>query len=571
MGPKALEEDWLAARTEYTKQLFLCPYDPRIYIRRAECHEELRYPDLAAGDAYKALLLTDEVEDGEFYEQVREALASGEHSGQYRGQMLLAIDPELDNPLLLVARKAAVSAYIILTRALTACGDMRAAFDFAERGLESYPEDQRLQHLFTNIGSQQQSQLKDGVRLNPKIDLPRAGLARREIYPWNIHEPNRFSDDVISFLNAELQSCSSNCEIKMVDLPLLSNVSAHALGHSQGKNGKKTRTIRQLGLFATRTITPGEVVLLEPSILTANNRLLDPLCDACSAPLPPLSPESPLPTCDSCADIYFCSDTCLDRAQEMYHPAICGIEDFDVVAKDPSAAAATSSLYLLLVARTMAMAITQDKHPLELPQVKYLWGDFTLPSASAQRDLPFNFETNIAQPIHVLIKMDIDPFAAMTLERFDFWVLNTLFAKFRGVASAKMNPHTLRPDIAAVHPLWSMANHSCAPNVLWEWGAEDGELRGREKGAMGFIARGGKDIVHWGEKERVGGIKKGKEVLNHYCDVDMTVHDRRGWAVGALGGLCQCERCLWEQNNNDREDSNRETCPRRKIAESNED
>jgi len=56
-----------------------------------------------------------------------------------------------------------------------------------------------------------------------------------------------------------------------------------------------------------------------------------------------------------------------------------------------------------------------------------------------------------------------------------------------------------------------------------------------------------------GERERVrGGIKKGGEVLNHYCDVRMAVRERREWAAGALGGECVCERCVWEAGEEER-------------------
>lgn len=31
------------------------------------------------------------------------------------------------------------------------------------------------------------------------------------------------------------------------------------------------------------------------------------------------------------------------------------------------------------------------------------------------------------------------------------------------------------------------------------------------------------------------GIPEGEEVLNHYCDVELDVRQRREWAVGTLG------------------------------------
>ena len=222
----------------------------------------------------------------------------------------------------------------------------------------------------------------------------------------------------------------------------------------------------------------------------------------------------------------------------------CGLPDFDIVAKEPSPFAASSALYTLLTARTLAMAETQDIHPLDLPQVKYLWGDFTPRGSPTTRTLPFSFENNIAQPLHLLSKLDRDPFAPQMFARYDTWVINTLLAKFRGVANAKMNERTGLPEVAGVHWLWCLSNHSCAPNVRWAW----------EKGGMGLVARGADDAVRWGrDRDRdgegtwEGGIAKGEEVLTHYCDVELGVRQRREWAVGPLGGVCVCERCVCEE------------------------
>ena len=79
---------------------------------------------------------------------------------------------------------------------------------------------------------------------------------------------------------------------------------------------------------------------------------------------------------------------------------------------------------------------------------------------------------------------------------------------------------------------------------------------------MGFVARGGEEVVRWGEDKGEdkhgegkwkGGILMGEEVLNHYCDVELDVKQRREWAVGALGGVCVCERCVWEEREEGKE------------------
>ena len=83
--------------------------------------------------------------------------------------------------------------------------------------------------------------------------------------------------------------------------------------------------------------------------------------------------------------------------------------------------------------------------------------------------------------------------------------------------------------------MWCLANHSCDPNVSWEW---DGSMRfwTREQ-LVDFEGR---------DPDKKPGLKKGEEVFSHYCDIRLPVQERREWAVGALGGLCVCPRCVWE-------------------------
>ena len=244
----------------------------------------------------------------------------------------------------------------------------------------------------------------------------------------------RFSSSTLSLINAEIVNVAPKLEIRSVDLPLLDMDTAIQLPTNGNHEQTEPVMLRQLGLFATSDISPGEQILLEPSILTANNRLHDPLCDACSSPLPKPALSSPLPSCPSCEDTIFCSASCLDRAQTFYHPAVCGLSDYDTSTRDPSPTAATNSLYLILLARTIAMAETQDVHPLSLQEVKYLWGGFNPPtphdSPPSPRSLPFTFDMNIHDPLHLLENLNLDIFAPETVDRYDTWVVNTLMAKF---------------------------------------------------------------------------------------------------------------------------------------------
>lgn len=538
----------LDRRQEITEGLQSLPYDLIAYLERAAVHSELGYPDLAAGDSYRALLLCDEcINEGfEYHEEALDTLQSRSADGlpavlrvggaaeQPRdlagGVAALCLENEnADEKLSRIAHLASIRCYRSLAISLLLCGCLKSAYEFCTRGLVAAPADEELMQAKEYIEKMAQLRLKvDEVDIN---DLPDQGLVRREIYPWNDHEPNRFAQETLDFLNQQLAQTKSKCEVKVTELPTLLEMASNTNGYGI------IPTNKQLGLFAKEDIKPGETVLFEFSLLAANNRLKESLCDACSAELPPLTAESTVVGCPECDDIMFCNEECLERAQEEYHPAVCD-KDIDTIAKDPDPREKPWALYMLLLSRSLAMAATQEKHPLELKEVKYIWGDF-LPTASNAVPhsinappppvwtLPFSFQYNVSGPLHVLEKMDIDIF--QELNSYDLWVFNTLYAKFRGTASGRVNKYNGHPEVAAVHPLWCLANHDCDPNVQWEWGGRM-KLWCREKRVGGIE----------------GGIKKGEEILNHYCDVELKVRDRREWAKGSLGGYCMCGRCLRE-------------------------
>ena len=558
MGEVDLREQLLDRRLQLTEGLTSLPYDLLLYLERAVVHSDLGYPDLAAGDAYRALLLTDEVanESFEYHEQALESLLRhvdeplpdavafgslwSDWTPEKRGQQ----GDDDDHQAAAAARLTklvSLRAYQILSLSLLLCGSLKSAATFCERGLKIAPENSELVNTQNNIRTVARRRLsRNDFEIS---DLPDQGLIRREVYPWNEHEPDRFSEESLAALNDDLKSMAPKCAVQVATLPVLLDGASDTDGYDI------IPTCKQLGVFAIDDIAPGEDVLREYSLLTANNRLKEPVCDACGSALPALpgscghdevdgqAADGPV-NCDECYDTVFCSQFCHDEAQARYHPAVCE-RDVDAIAKDPDAFEADETLYVLLLARVLALAAHQEKHPLDVREVRFIWGDF-VPTSSNDIDvspsagpppewtLPFSFKYSIETPLHVLEKMDIDIYAS--LAQYDLWVLNTLYAKFRGTASARKNPRDGRPDVAAVHPYWCLANHDCDPNVTWEWGGR---------------------MVLWARKERVvggkpGGIKRGDEILNHYCDVDLPVRQRREWALGSLGGWCMCPRCRSE-------------------------
>lgn len=541
-------QELLERRRRLTVALFELPYNLVLYLERAVVHSDLGYPDLAAGDAYRALLLTDEVRDEsfEYHERALESLRPYcvDDPTSQRKLEFLRIPNEVPsdesgqdlvggNKLIgQLAKRASIRCYQILAISLLLCGCLKSAYDFTCRGLATFPGDEELLQAQEYIQKLAKRRLKTDAETLDIKDLPDQGLVRREIYPWNHHEPDRFSQQTLDFLNTELVSVAPKCVAQVTELPTLLEAASSTDGYGI------IPTNKQLGLFAKEDVTPGELFLDEYSVLTANNRLKDALCDACSSELPVLGEDRQAVACLNCDDTMFCDEVCYQRAMDSYHPSVCG-KDIDTISKDPDPKETPNALYLLLLARTLAMSATQETHPLNLKEVKYIWGDFLPSSTNAVPlspnagpppiwTLPFSFASNISGPLHILERMDIDIFT--TLRSYDLWIFNTLYSKFRGTASARVNKRDGRPEVAAVHPLWCLANHDCDPNVRWEWGGR---------------------IQFWAREKRVlpgleAGIKKGDEVLNHYCDIDLPVKERREWAKGSLGGWCMCGRCRME-------------------------
>jgi hypothetical protein len=437
-------------------------------------------------------------------------------------------------PIIQLAKRASIRCYQILAISLLLCGCLKSAYEFAIRGLAIAPGDEELLLAQEYIQKLGRRRLKADSGELDIGDFPDEGLVRREVYPWNHHEPNRFSQETLDFLNAELASVAPNCVVRVTELPTLLESASDTDGYGV------IPTNKQLGLFAKEDIAPGELVLDEYSILSGNNHLKESLCDACSSMLPRLGAENQAIPCPECDDTMFCSENCSEQAMANYHPAVCN-KDLDTVSKDPLPKETPEALYLLLLGRALAMSVTRNVYPLDLKEVKYIWGDFLPSSTNAVPlspyagpppiwTLPFSFATNVSGPLHLLEKMDIDIFAM--LPSYDLWIFNTLYAKFRGTASARVSSlqRSGGPEVAAVHPLWCLANHDCDPNVQWEWGARM-RFYAREKRVQDGVAPG---------------IQAGEEVRSHYCDIDLPVRERREWARGSLGGWCMCGRCRRE-------------------------
>ncbi|KAK6531895.1 hypothetical protein TWF694_003058 [Orbilia ellipsospora] len=539
--------DHLRSRELLTQALTISPYDPDLWHKRALAHIELGYPDLAIGDAYRALLLVQELleahEESEFgfpglvawrgrRRQPSDTYATGEPTteteeleGNEGAEGGAEEDeetvPEISDIEDKDLKNTDIASRRIICTALLEIGCLLDALEQADAALKVYPKDEELRRAREKADKQVQEGKDKGL----SDSRLREGQVARVIYPWNNLEPDRTSQETVDHLNTFVNAASSgNFEVKVTELPML-------VPDSESEEKFTTMTSRQLGVYATKDLAANTQVFSERSILTVNNRLFDPLCDCCNGPLDPTNTLS----CAECDDVMFCSERCKDEAIEKYHPALCGI-DIDFLfksahtnismANDASATGSsstpTTALYSLLLLRTLAMALTQEANPLDILPVKYLYGSSPPPPPPQEPPtLPFTFSDNILSVFHILTRLEVDPFK-VSLITFDIWHTLTIHSKILGTASARHNPTSGQPEVAALHLCYSLVNHDCEPCLKWECQSEMQFTTLRE-------------------------IKKGEEVRDCYTDPRIeSWKKRREWLMGSLGGGCRCGRCVRE-------------------------
>ena len=446
----------------------------------------------------------------------------------------------------------------------------------------------------------------DGATENLDIAiLSQFGHSRREIYPWSDYEPSRNTPESVNELNSYLSGISSHLEAKVTALPAFDD-SGNATGdksYQLGLFAKSNLPPGQQVLNEKSLLTA--IRPLEDAICDACGQELEEIpfedvrqCDGDDCDITFCSQECKdraekeyhRPRLDDYGDEEDENDEDendedaedtednvgkipADEADESENATVereetqrsgttppapfCSNTDLSLIGRPTNTITPEWDLYFLLLTRTIAMSLTQTTHPLSLPETKYLWGDFNPtpfapntpldPNHNYQRTLPFSFVHNLQYTLDYFSTLSLSepratPYSPHWLRNFDFWILQTLTAKFRGVANATQSTFDGKPEIASVHPGWCLANHSCDPNVTWT-----------PKGTRKFFVRtqqeradckreggGGSRKPEW------TGIEAGEEVFSHYTDIRLPVQERRERLREVLGGNCRCERCVNE-------------------------
>lgn len=353
-------------------------------------------------------------------------------------------------------------------------------------------------------------------------------------YPWMTDDLLIRDDDFLTKVQGEFRGASTNC-----------TVMRSTIRDVHFENGVELESeFDVLGVFASRDIKEGETTLVDKTIACVLNTAAR--CPTCCGPMP--KDEGNLSR-NSCCNKSYCSQVCSDTALKEFHRVECGRED-NLESYHTEACNATETtdfaLEHILFQRIIANAIADNaSHPLKTSFLQRL-----TPSYSTEHLAILNWKDHIVAPTNIVMALGIDVFKN---QDYDTWVLQTIRHRLQnnkhGVIFSNPNsspPKTIqqlaprRKEIigSSLSPLYSMHNHSCDPNVTWEFMNGEGydgnaDVDGRCSTIRMFANRD---------------IKQGEEMtITYILPLNIGRGERNEKLLTWLGGECRCERCLVEK------------------------
>lgn len=503
--PHQLLEAEIKDLSQFTKDIAAQPYDPESWLNRGHCLRTLGFPELALGDAYKARLLVEAA--------LEDTSILGSEANKLFAEKVLTIHlthpawkAQVATPELLRIRVKAMlerielQVWTELMEGLMASNCCSEYLKLSKEAVAKFPDDQFFPSEVENAESwfKQRQTILEGYVAEGSMDssLVKPKLLNGSVYPiaypWMMDDILSRSDALIETIALEFKSKSLNCTI-----------SKSMIRDISGLDGTPDVEIDVLGVIATKNIAKGETLILDHTVAVATRNTQR--CAACCG-------EILDNITNGCCGVIYCSPSCC-KTSSNFHPALCG-KNFTFLDRSTFSIAENKdfSLESLLLLRVLAISIQENaSHPLKTSIIECLTPAYPM---SSPQLMMFNYHDHITVPIRILTELGVDVF---TNPLYDTWVLHTIRCRIEN------NKHGRAFDeLTAINTLYSMFNHSCAPNV--DWRHDDNNST----------------VTLFAERD----IIEGEELFDSYIALDgLNKAARQQKLMPWLGMDCACSRC----------------------------
>ncbi|EKD15000.1 wd and tetratricopeptide repeat protein [Drepanopeziza brunnea f. sp. 'multigermtubi' MB_m1] len=532
-------EEYRAELIKITKMIKLLPYMVRLWRVRSNVLMLLGFPELAAADAHKGMMLTKDAFDyeSELGERARLCMSlellrcsqTNAHMHQEGGLHceITTADTaeELQNCIeqsLMFEREKLLKSFDMMIKALYALQSFADLFTTCQEAIKLYPSND----IFRQTLDDSLSLFQELVEMLKGQDTPwveikwvsRVGAIHLNNYPWLTEEySNTRTQAVIDEANVQLETLSDCLQIQPSTLPW---------------STLQNNTTLSYGMFATKDVQTGHIILNAAHSYGVSLEQSTTQCYNCYKSL--ISREE-IYSKECCPEKRYCSLICQQVAETSYHRILCGKNFEGIVDRaqrawggnreephlspligwddrvtcgypDEHFEAGLNEYITLLLARVLAVCVQAGGHPLLHPDVAQ-WMPFN------KTDFSHGWTLNsmVVGPTEALQILGIDVFAD---ERFDSWVINTMMARIIN----NMVPAGGPVPGGSVLPWLSWFNHSRVYNSV--------------------VVREGVNIGATIKIESTTNINKGDEVFIDTSPLDVEEEQaREGEAIGATTNI----------------------------------
>ncbi|KAJ5046564.1 uncharacterized protein L3040_003803 [Drepanopeziza brunnea f. sp. 'multigermtubi'] len=492
-------EEYRAELIKITKMIKLLPYMVRLWRVRSNVLMLLGFPELAAADAHKGMMLTKDAFDyeSELGERARlcmslELLRCSQEGGLHCEITTADTAEELQNCIEQSLMFEREKLFDMMIKALYALQSFADLFTTCQEAIKLYPSND----IFRQTLDDSLSLFQELVEMLKGQDTP-----------------NTRTQAVIDEANVQLETLSDCLQIQPSTLPW---------------STLQNNTTLSYGMFATKDVQTGHIILNAAHSYGVSLEQSTTQCYNCYKSL--ISREE-IYSKECCPEKRYCSLICQQVAETSYHRILCGKNFEGIVDRaqrawggnreephlspligwddrvtcgypDEHFEAGLNEYITLLLARVLAVCVQAGGHPLLHPDVAQ-WMPFN------KTDFSHGWTLNsmVVGPTEALQILGIDVFAD---ERFDSWVINTMMARIIN----NMVPAGGPVPGGSVLPWLSWFNHSRVYNSV--------------------VVREGVNIGATIKIESTTNINKGDEVFIDTSPLDVKKKQvREGETIGA--------------------------------------